>query len=68
MPFLLYFIFLFGAEALANPDPKFFLVVIDGVRDLEIKGTATDDFGKVVSTESLFPHLSALKKEGLFLQ
>jgi hypothetical protein len=48
-------------------DPKVFVVVIDGVRDLEVRGGAQDDFGQPVSAESIFPHLTTLKKEGLYL-
>lgn len=50
----------------ANPTAKVFLVVIDGVRDLEIRGKAEDDFGRRIPAESLFPFLSGLKEQGAF--
>jgi len=62
--------FLFGLPTLLfalSSDPKVVLIVIDGVRYLELEGKATDDEGNSVSAESLFPNLMRLKKQGLFL-
>lgn len=51
----------------ALSEPKVVLVVIDGVRDLEIEGRATDDSGKRVPVERLFPALTELRKGGVYL-
>lgn len=48
-------------------EPKVIWVVIDGIRQNEIQGTATDDNGRIVKAETLFPNLLALKNRGVFL-
>ncbi|MBI3542822.1 MAG: hypothetical protein HY075_06055 [Deltaproteobacteria bacterium] len=58
----------------ANPGPlpqglrssKVVLVVIDGVRPLELAGKARDDGGKLVAATSLFPNLLSLAGQGAF--
>ncbi|MBI3556805.1 MAG: alkaline phosphatase family protein, partial [Deltaproteobacteria bacterium] len=47
-------------------DPKVVLVVLDGVRALEVENKATDDDGRPVSTAELLPNLTALRKKGVF--
>lgn len=57
-----------AAELVAAPaQPKAVLVVIDGVRSLELEGRAVDDEGRSVTAESLFPNLLALARSGAFL-
>lgn len=55
-----------SSSVLSAPLPKVFLFVIDGVRDLEMRGRAKDDGGQTVSPESLFPFLTQVKKKGAF--
>lgn len=47
-------------------EPKVVLVVIDGIRALELQGKAKDDDNKTVKAVALFPNLMALKKQGVF--
>ena len=45
---------------------KVILVIIDGVRRLELEGKAKDDKGHSVAMENVFPSLSEMKKSGVF--
>ncbi len=51
----------------APPAPRnVIFVLIDGLRERELLGKATDDNGKPVRANELFPNLTALRKSGLF--
>src|SRR5881394_768293 len=45
---------------------KVVLILIDGVRQRELLGNATDDNGKPVRASELMPNITALRKSGLF--
>jgi hypothetical protein len=51
----------------APPAPrKVVLILIDGVRQRELLGNATDDNGNPVRASQLMPNVTALRKSGLF--
>ncbi len=55
-----------ASSAFASKGPKVVLIVIDGVRNLEIDGKAKDDSGKTVAADAIFPNLMELRRKGVF--
>jgi hypothetical protein len=51
----------------APPAPrKVILILVDGVRQRELLGNATDDNGNPVRASTLLPNITALRKSGVF--
>ncbi len=57
---------LFTSLAAQSAQPNVVLIVLDGVRGLEIANKATDDEGRPVRTAELLPNLTELRKKGMF--